>query len=55
MRDTIDGRIWAEHHEQFSSDLHAFLNGVGSSIRRGFERLNAIQFAAPWRSRRGTC
>ena len=45
MRDEIDGRIWAAHHEQFSDGIDALLG----SIRTALNRLNAIRFAAPWR------
>ena len=45
MRDEIDGRIWAAHHEQFSDGIDALLGSIG----RGMRRLTAIQFAAPWR------
>ena len=46
MRDEIDGRIWAAHHDGFSNMIGDALSG----LRDGFARLQAIQFAAPWRS-----
>lgn len=46
MRDGIDGRVWAEHHQSFSDSIGGFLGRVYAS----FERLNAIQYDAPWRS-----
>jgi hypothetical protein len=46
MRDGIDGRIWAEHHQSFSDLVGGFLGRVYAS----FERLNAIQYETPWRS-----
>lgn len=46
MRDEIDGRIWAANHQDFSNSIGGALDG----LRDAFARLNAIQFAAPWRS-----
>ena len=45
MRDEIDGRIWAEHHEEFSNSIDRLIDNVKIS----FERLHAILFDAPWR------
>jgi hypothetical protein len=48
MRDEIDARIWNEHGQQFSEDLHRLLKTVAVSLKR----LHAIQFDAPWRKTR---
>ena len=45
MRDEMDARIWVEHHAQFSEDLEKLFK----KTLKAFERLTAIQFAAPWR------
>lgn len=50
MRDEIDGRIWAAHHQSLSSSIDNAVSG----LRDGFVRLNAIQFAAPWRKADGS-
>ena len=44
MRDEIDGRIWAEHHTEFSDSLAAGLKKIMASLAV----LNRIQFDAPW-------
>lgn len=45
MIDGPDGRLWADHGHQFSETVaHAFAKGWVA-----FQRLNAIQFDAPWR------
>jgi hypothetical protein len=46
MRDQIDGRLWAEHGHLFAEQLGQLLD----TTMRAFERLNAIEFAAPWRA-----
>lgn len=45
MRDEMDGRIWAEHHEAYSNGVTALIE----TLKASFTRLNAIQFDAPWR------
>ena len=50
MRDHIDGRLWAEHGHLFSTQIAEFLEGLMCA----FQRLTAIQFAAPWRTK-STC
>ena len=45
MRDEIDGRIWAEHHVEFSNAVAAALEQMMASLYA----LNRIQFDAPWR------
>ena len=44
MRDEIDARAWAAHHEHFSSGM-AWL---WADIRLVFERLTAQLYDAPW-------
>jgi hypothetical protein len=48
MRDEFDGRMWVEHHASFSDAVGGFLGRLYAS----FERLQAIQYDAPWRSSR---
>ncbi len=45
MRDEIDGRIWVAHHHALSDNFDKF----AGAVRDAFERINAVQFAAPWR------
>ena len=35
MRDELDGRIWNEHHDQFSQWLDGVFVVAGASLRRG--------------------
>ena len=46
MRDALDARIWADHHHHFSASVTAGLK----ALWRGFKRLNAIRFDAPWKA-----
>jgi hypothetical protein len=44
MLDHVESRLWAEHGHQFSDQVaRAFSKGWIA-----FQRLNAIQFDAPW-------
>ena len=45
MRDLIEARAWADHGHAFSESMASLL----AAARTAFERLNAIQFDAPWR------
>jgi hypothetical protein len=45
MRDEIDGRIWATHHQAFSDDFDKFI----VAVRDAFAGIHKVQFAAPWR------
>ena len=45
MIDGIDGRMWADHGHAFSESVARAL----SKAMTAFQRLNAIQFDAPWR------
>lgn len=49
MRDEIDGRIWADHHQAFSEDLDKFFARIGSAVGIALRRLNQIEFDAPWK------
>ena len=45
MRDVIDGRLWADHGQAFSTGLKQLIDDIGF----GFRRLVEIEFDAPWR------
>jgi len=45
MRDEIDMRLWAEHHESLSALVGKFADAVRVSLKK----LYAIEFDAPWR------
>jgi hypothetical protein len=49
MRDEIDGRIWDQHGHAFSESLASFLATLGTTIGAGLDRLNEIEFDAPWK------
>jgi hypothetical protein len=44
MRDLIEARAWADHGHAFSESVA----GLFAAAKTAFERLNAIQFDAPW-------
>jgi hypothetical protein len=44
MLDHVDSRMWADHGHDFS----AFVASALSKAFAAFQRLNAIQFDAPW-------
>jgi hypothetical protein len=44
MRDAIDAREWADHGHALSESLAGLLAAAWIA----FQRLNAIQFDAPW-------
>ena len=44
MRDEIDGRLWVNHHQDFSRSLRA----LADAVRIAFRKLHEIQFDAPW-------
>ncbi|WP_160296695.1 hypothetical protein [Sphingomonas sp. ERG5] len=46
MRDDFHSQAWADHH----GDLTSAINKAFRGFMVGFERLNALQFDAPWRS-----
>ena len=52
MRDEMDGRIWVDHHADFSADLAGFLSRVAETLRVSLKRLNEMEFDAPWRRTR---
>ena len=47
MRDDFLSTTWVAHHERTSGTLHHFFK----ALTDGFDRLQARQFAAPWRRR----
>ena len=49
MRDEIDSRIWLEHGHAFSEDLANFFAGIGTAVGTVLNRLNEIEFDAPWK------
>lgn len=51
MNEDFASREWAANHQQLSTDVaNAF-----RTLWRGFERLNAAQFDAPWQRKQGEC
>ena len=48
MRDMLEARAWADHGHAFSQSVADLF----AAARTAFERLNAIQFEAPWRRER---
>lgn len=48
MREEIEARLWAEHGDAFMADIHLLI----CKLRTVFDRMSAIQFAAPWRKGR---
>ncbi|MBY8822660.1 hypothetical protein [Sphingomonas colocasiae] len=48
MRDAYDARMWAEHHQSFTSAIGA----IASATMAALTKLNEIQFEAPWRAPR---
>lgn len=51
MNEDFASREWAENHQRFSADIGKALK----TLWRGFERLNAAQFEAPWERKQGEC
>lgn len=46
MRDEMDGRIWSEHHEQFSNSIAKAMD----AIRVALCRVYRFEFSAPWKT-----
>ena len=44
MHDDFESAAWAANHAHLSDAIHK----LAADIMAGFERLNAIQFDAPW-------
>jgi hypothetical protein len=42
MRDELDGRMWVEHHDQFSEWVDGAIGTVGSALRLGASRASAF-------------
>jgi hypothetical protein len=49
MRDEMDGRIWVEHHDDFSRSLGAFFAGLYAQLKPALDRIHRFEFDAPWR------
>lgn len=49
MRDEMDSRMWVDHGHAFSESLAGFFAGLGTTIGAGLNRLNEIEFDAPWK------
>jgi hypothetical protein len=49
MRDEIDSRLWVAHGHAFSESVANFFAGLGTTIGTGLNRLNEIEFDAPWK------
>jgi hypothetical protein len=45
MRDEMDSRIWLAHHADFA----AFVAAAIDTVKVSLQRLNEIEFDAPWR------
>lgn len=55
MRDEIDSRLWVAHGHAFSESVANFFAGLGTTIGAGLNRLNELEFDAPWqRDSRGS-
>jgi hypothetical protein len=54
MRDEMDGRLWVEHHEEFSKgidQLIARLKSAFASLRPALEHIHSFEWDAPWQRR----
>jgi hypothetical protein len=51
MVEDFASREWAESHQRFSDDVVTGLK----TLWRGFKRLTAAQFDAPWERQQGEC
>lgn len=49
MRDELDGRLWADHHESFTNSVTDGLRAFGRVYAQAMRKLTEIEFAAPWR------
>jgi hypothetical protein len=45
MRDAYEARLWADHHQSFSSSINKIIDATMVALTK----LNEIQFDAPWR------
>ncbi|MGF7150779.1 hypothetical protein FHS96_004440 [Sphingomonas zeicaulis] len=60
MRDELDGRLWADHHESFTNSVTDGLRAFGRLYVQAMCKLTEIEYAAPWRvdaarRRKGRC
>ena len=54
MRDEMDGRLWVEHHEEFSKgidQLIARLKSAFASLKPALEHIHTFEWDAPWQRR----
>jgi len=51
MNEDFASRAWADNHHRFSQDIVASFK----TLWRGFKRLTAAQFDAPWDRKSGEC
>jgi hypothetical protein len=52
MRDEMDGRLWVEHHENFSQGIDELIGRVKTalaSIKPALDHIHAFEWDAPWR------
>jgi len=47
MRDGMDARMWAEHHESFSRSISELF----ARLKPALDRIHAFEWDAPWRHR----
>lgn len=45
MRDAYEARLWADHHQSFSTSINKIIDATMVALTK----LNEIQFDAPWR------
>lgn len=45
MRDAYEARLWADHHQSFSTSISKIIDATMVALTK----LNEIQFDAPWR------
>ncbi len=54
MRDAMESRFWADHGSDFADNMVRLYNGAKAFLKEtkiAFERLNEIEFSAPWREK----
>ena len=52
MRDEMDARMWAEHHEDFSNYIDLLIARLRSAFARlkpAWEHIHSFEWDAPWR------
>jgi len=48
MRDEMEGRVWADHHQTLSNEIDGGLRFIGHAFMVAMRTLNAIEYDAPW-------